>query len=373
MIIWGSGDRGQSTHKLFNKMNINTFAYCDNNKKVQGSVINELKVLSPEEIKAMTENGEDIFIQISFDSADYSDIIEQIKSLGVDKYYITNAQSFNIFNYLNLKDEIELNPKIVNTIEDIFFSRAANSKDKMMITENNSEDKKVDGVIICCPQKTGNVSLKFTFKKHDITYSNTWHSPNALKIFDNNNYRIITAVREPISQIISELYQDISMLRIPFLHKYSEELLTGKGDAQKLFDKYVENIYNKKKSYSNITYFIRNFSNNILDIMKYPFDKEKGYTIIKEGNIEVFVYTLEKMNDVVCEMAEFVGGDFDEWVMGNVGSDKKVAKSYKKAQKELVFTKEFFEGCYGEEYIKHFYTDEQIEKFKDKWRKNIVS
>lgn len=106
--------------------------------------------------------------------------------------------------------------------------------------------------------------------------------------------------------------------------------------------------------------------------MSYPFDKEKGYTIIKEGNIEVFVYQLEKLNDVFLELSDWVGVPFEKMVNANKAEDKWVGESYKQACKEIEITQEYFDRCYNEPYVKHFYSDEDIEKFKERWRSHIV-
>lgn len=78
------------------------------------------------------------------------------------------------------------------------------------------------------------------------------------------------------------------------------------------------------------------------------------------------------MNDIAKEISEFVGGDFVKWEMANVAADKWVADSYKQAQKEIKFSQEYFDKCFDEPYVKHFYSDEDIEKFKTRWRTHII-
>lgn len=123
--------------------------------------------------------------------------------------------------------------------------------------------------------------------------------------------------------------------------------------------------------------FIPKFNEEFLDLMKYEFDKEQGYSIIKDDNIEVFVYTLEKMNDIAKPLSDWVcegtnNTPFDSWERANLAEDKWIAETYKQAQKELKFSREYFEKCYNDPYVKHFYSNEDIEKFKQKWQQNIV-
>ena len=45
-----------------------------------------------------------------------------------------------------------------------------------------------------------------------------------------------------------------------------------------------------------------------VDIFDYSFDKEKGYSIIKKGNLEILIYTLESLSAIGEEaISSFLG------------------------------------------------------------------
>lgn len=369
VILWGTGDWGHQLYDLLISTNIEIFAYCDNNKKLTGggTLINDLPVLSPDKLKNMVDNGENIVVQIAFDTLGDNSIFDQLESLGVENH-IESEKIMNFENFTEINEE--LTPKIKEFgINPLYRTPTVNNmrQDVVNVLSNNE-----NGVIICNVSKTGDNTLFKTFDKINVKREFVHHSPEALNIEElnvkNKPIKIITAVREPIGREISALFQRISFMTISSIHSYDKELFVDGGDIQKSFEELTENNIG---SYSQVPSFLERFSENILDVMSEPFDKEKGCTIIKKGNVEVFVYTLEKMNDIIPEMSEFVGVHFDEWVMGNVGADKWIAKSYKQAQEELVFSQEFFDSMYNEPYVKHFYTDEQIEKFKSRWQKNV--
>lgn len=114
------------------------------------------------------------------------------------------------------------------------------------------------------------------------------------------------------------------------------------------------------------------FNSNIINLYNHSFNTEQGYDIIKEGNIEVFVYQLEKLNDIAPQMSDWIGQtSFDEWINGNEASGKWINDFYKQAQKEIKFSQEFFDSCYNAEWVQHFYSQEDIEKFKERWRPHI--
>ncbi|ONI44109.1 hypothetical protein AN641_08345 [Candidatus Epulonipiscioides gigas] len=240
-------------------------------------------------------------------------------------------------------------------------------------------------LIICMPPKTADITLKNTFNKNNIKFNGHYHKP---QIFDKNLYskickkiRFIIGLREPINQNLSLLYEQLGNIGYLSPKLWLDiKILQPDGDVQLLFDQLLSAYINiKNEPTFNIKNFLSLFIQNfipeyckyIADIMKEPFDKEKGYTIIQDGNVEVFVYQLEKLNDNVQALSEWVGVPFDTLVNGNVAADKWIADSYKQAQKEIKISQEFFDKCFNEPYVKHFYSDEDIEKFKERWRPHI--
>lgn len=181
--------------------------------------------------------------------------------------------------------------------------------------------------------------------------------------------KIITGIREPIGRDLSTLYQNIASASIaPFFTKETMLAFFHQNDVQTLFEDFI--------SYkSEGTTCIRTFFDTLqicgIDVRNHPFDQEKGYGICKEGPFEIFVYQLEKLNDLVPEISQWMGYDFDCWEKTNEASEKWVAKSYEKAKKELTFSQEYFDACYADSYVQHCYTPEDIEKFKTKWKSHI--
>lgn len=120
-----------------------------------------------------------------------------------------------------------------------------------------------------------------------------------------------------------------------------------------------------------IQYFLPFFGKYIIDITQYPFDQQKGYAIIREGNLEVFVYQIEKLNYVVDELSEWIGVEFQTLERDNEASNKWIAGSYQQAQDDITFSKEYFDRCFAEPYVQHCYSQEDIAKFKEKWKGHI--
>lgn len=55
----------------------------------------------------------------------------------------------------------------------------------------------------------------------------------------------------------------------------------------------------------------------------------------------------------------------------NVGDDKWYSQLYKETKETIKFSQEYFDWSFNSSYLRHFYSDEDIEKFKMKWRGHV--
>ncbi len=402
VVLFGAGSTGKIILELLKQFDIEVHSYCDNNEGLWGTLVNGIKVISPAELQELTRADKNILVQVTVGaiqsfimSKSVGEVISQIKNLGIEKYIVAQETYHMLTLFKFLKFAVENHEAITDNdfLKDYkrkFDYIAGYDRFIRNMLNINAEN---NTILICLPPKTGDVTLGMTFIDNNVTHFNVEHQPTFFvntfgkKVYGNmfGKIKIITAVREPIGQNISLLLQSISewSLRMDTLVN-AIRLNTGEytaagiqnvidiifkdgGNLQSLFDIQIKN----NELIGRIQNFIPSFQENIIDIMKEPFDKEKGYSIIKEDNIEVFVYQLEKLNDIVPELSEWVGVPFDSLVIDNMGESKWNGASYKQAQKELKFSGEYFDKCYNEPYVKHFYSEQDIEKFKNRWRGNI--
>lgn len=237
-------------------------------------------------------------------------------------------------------------------------------------------------VFLCLPPKTGDYTLEASFLRAGIDVCNLWHSARALtrevwKLLEQTKrpIRIITAVRNPLSQNISGFFQLLSCF-----YERPEYWENG-GDVQKCFDLFLEcetkrkykifgkylsktcremTAYMKLREKENIDYLIQDFFENQfepytgIDVYKHPFDKRGGSTIIKEDGKEVFIFQLEKLNEVRPKLCEFIGKDF-VLLNKNEGNKKWYAKAYESAKKNLIINEDYKTEAENCRLMKHFY------------------
>lgn len=398
VVIWGTGDFGRKLYHVFEYFKVDVIAFCDNNEQKWGSKINDICIISPSELKEKLSKDDTIVIRIAMHPGNQYILMPQINELGLSgKLYFDKidllSEEFEVISQCIIKiKNIKQNPDIIK-LSTVEINKLINRQSTFDYISKNIDD---DLLFICSCPKTGDVTLSITFIKNNIKYNNIWHDPEIFRLYDINNLnkkiKIVTGIREPIIVEISALYHVCSKINDKLFDKfilnginkkdYLETLFLDGCNVQHIYDEYYipmkynqymasssdKHDYMKEKNSLMQTFIYRLKENIGIDITEQPFDKEKGYSIIKKDNVEVFVYQLEKMNDCVKELAEFVGGNFTKLEIGNVAADKWIADSYKQAQKEIKIPKENLEKWLSEPFIQHFYSEEDIQKFKLRWR-----
>ena len=106
-----------------------------------------------------------------------------------------------------------------------------------------------------------------------------------------------------------------------------------------------------------------------IDVFRYPFDIEKGYTIIKEGNIELLLMKMEKLNDLEKVIGEFLDIDSFQVRNANLGKQKTYRFALKEYKKTFSLSEKELENLYRKsDYMKHFYSEQERNEFYMKWK-----
>ena len=88
---------------------------------------------------------------------------------------------------------------------------------------------------------------------------------------------------------------------------------------------------------------------------------------------EIFIFQLEKFDSIQKELLSFVGLDQGiKFYRANDASVKYYAQLYQEVKETIPLTRQYFEDSFNNPYIKHFYSEEDIRKFRMKWEKHVV-
>lgn len=165
---------------------------------------------------------------------------------------------------------------------------------------------------------------------------------------------IITGVRDPFSRAISAFFEQSHYLALdPKAMKYED----------------VNTAFEKHYDIEGGLHWFDNEINRVfgIDVFKPPFNKDQGYQIIEQGKLRIFIYRIDFLNNIEPQLREFIGDESFEIVVTN---ETVANKNYNKLKANKAFSESEFALIKESKYMKHFYTNNEIEELKDKWIKN---
>jgi hypothetical protein len=171
--------------------------------------------------------------------------------------------------------------------------------------------------------------------------------------------KVITIVREPVGRNISAFFQNMP--------KYCLDLQNT--DVEELQDIFLNKYL--------IEYPDLWFKNEIMDLFNFDpfkekFDYKKGYKIYKAGKHKILILRLEDCDRILPEaIYKLLKVKNVNMIRRNVTANKGhiVSRNKYKEFKSLTFPEEFFNKNYKLKYAKHFYTQKELETFKQGWLK----
>ncbi len=177
--------------------------------------------------------------------------------------------------------------------------------------------------------------------------------------------KIITLVRDPIAADFARVFENMDKNTETqdrfFAKKFQEGFSFSEACIARMED-YKNGLFE---------WFNRELREVFgIDIYEHPFDREKGYTIIKENDMEVLCLKLEKVSELLDVIRRFVGSETFQIVSENVGADKIYGHLYKAAKEKIVLPRDYIDFYYnGNKRVDHFYTEEEKTEFRNKWIK----
>lgn len=372
VIVWGTGYYGAQMVGSLQYLGYEVFACCDNEESKWGKTFRNVPIISPQALKEL--NKDNLLLQLAVNGTFEQSIVQQLKAMKIQNYRSFPQGIVPLIECL----EIELKEKYPEMAELI----AASGKVLKNWYPNEGARRIIapekGSILVLQPPKTGDNTIIYTCKKNKIPVALGFHSPtkcHQVKSLEQVQ-KVVVAVRDPLARDISDAFQVMSNSLFFLLTYFSEKEIDGflnEYQSQPIYDTII-GFRQKLHQNPPCTFyqsFFHDFDSAFLEVRNYPFHQEKGYTIIKEGNLDIFIYQLEQLNDLVPELSQWMGVPFTELEIANVASDKWIAPHYKAGQKELQFSKEYMDAIYEDCYVKHFYSQEQIMKMRKKWEKNI--
>ncbi|MDY6994390.1 MAG: putative capsular polysaccharide synthesis family protein, partial [Pseudomonadota bacterium] len=185
------------------------------------------------------------------------------------------------------------------------------------------------------------------------------------KVNAKEDSKIITLVREPISRIVSDFFQNYK--------KYEPELLSSNKEEFKknVLDSITKSIYEyePRDNYETKWFDEEIVSNLGIDIYEQDFDYSDGYKIYPDANEgRLIIIRLEDLDECFSKaMNEFLNVNNVSMIVNNAGKNKEYSEIYDYIKANLVIPKSVCEKIYSTKYMRYFYSQEEINNFVKKW------
>jgi len=168
--------------------------------------------------------------------------------------------------------------------------------------------------------------------------------------------KIITLVREPVARAVSELFQN-------WQASYQNIM---EVDDQQLIDRLARNDFGY-----TLDWFDTEFKAYTgVDIFSLDFDREKGYASYSFDKLDILCIKLEKLNEVAEEsISSFIDMPF-KLIGANQSKHKFSSQKYQAIKDNLKIEPQGLDRLYESKLVQHFYTPEEIRRFKLKWGKH---
>jgi len=398
IILFGASSGGRRVKSHLKLIGIDIFGFCDNAESKWGKEIEGVRIYSIHELERNISKSEYVIIIAS----EYiHEITEQLKKsvLWEVPIYTGVAVEYGICfctSYLSLekkkKDIIEKGYQLWLQDKKHFLAMY-NSDNRVSILDDQNP------ILIYHPGKVGSSSIYKSLKQQGLNvmqlcdlYYNIYGTENTEEkqfIFEHylstRNIKIISLVREPIARDISYYFQAaISDIENHIRGRISNDFV--KECRQTLLDYSV----NRKQGIDRINDWLDYIAVNGehgtefdwfdfeikklfgIDVYSKPFDREKGYCIIKKENIELLIIKMEFLNQMETVIKDFIGCESFELINDNVGELKSYSNMYKEMKQTITFPKEYMDFYYkNNKYMDWFYTEDEKKKYIEKWKNNV--
>lgn len=393
LFIWGAASKGIQIKKTLTRVGIKVDAFCDSDVKKWGGICENIPVISPYSfIERLKQNSRACIISCVFNE---KDLLKLLQELGIRDISLISYWGVKTAFYLN-GIALEVQEKLPIYDEVWSYRKHQQFKTYSYLLDFLSEilfcdDKKI---WIWQPGKVASKTLLESLQHggvsamhiHSLNYPShvfgtflqeTWSA--RIKRNFSKEVKIITGVREPLARDYSAFWQAFDYERLylmPILNKdfqklyesFIELILRGYDYTCKLLQESNEWVWNDE-----FEWFNREIKKCCgIDIYQYPFDKEQGYGIIKNSNMQIFIYKTEKLNDLAPVLSEFLGKNV-RFKNVNQTYYKQYYLTNKDFRKKLKLPRKYVEHYYkNNSYVDYFYTKSEQQKYLAQWEKCIV-
>lgn len=105
-----------------------------------------------------------------------------------------------------------------------------------------------------------------------------------------------------------------------------------------------------------------------IDVFSSEFPKSKGYEIYETKHADLLLLKLENLNNCASDAFKtFLDIDGFTLAKSNIGDNKAYRNIYRRFLESIVLPDSYIDKMYTSKYVRHFYSEKEIEAFKARW------
>jgi len=174
-------------------------------------------------------------------------------------------------------------------------------------------------------------------------------------------WKVISLVRDPIAMNVSGFFQIIDY----YIPRFFSRFEAGQIRIEDTIEIFLKDYDHDKPL---VWFDIELKSTFGIDVFASPFLASKGYAIYRGANVDALVLKLESINaSAEPAVKEFLGIENFRLVQANVAEDKSYFAAYKSFKDMLTLPQAYLDKMYDSKLARHFYTEEELARFRGKW------
>lgn len=409
--LYGASGGGKRMSHLLEKLNIPVASFIDSDEKKQGTVWEDRSVIPPQALNDIDPANAGIIIASSYakeiigamEQMDLPDSLEVCTGWSVRRAIYSALCADADYLDETLKEQAAAVSSLWGKRRHLYMLHRLQLPDEDFIRMVYDPDT----ILICNPTKVGSRTIYRSLQQLHIPCIHTHSIANSMDWMDMAGgeekekrrewrkylirsrrsvhgapLRIITGVREPVShgislywQLMDELclkesrdFQTMQEACLEFIKKFTW-LPPAKGEIPDPLYGFYSACRKGRKYGMEFDWYDQCLKRELgVDVYAFPFDREKGYAIIRTDYVEIFLYRMEDLNNLEKELADFVGNSDFHLLDANRSTDKEYQFAYKEFMKTFNPPQELIDFYYkGNPYMDHFYTEEQKKEMLKRW------
>lgn len=177
----------------------------------------------------------------------------------------------------------------------------------------------------------------------------------------SRDWTLVTVFREPVARNISAFFLGLR----GYVEDLDRRVALGTLDDSCLLEVFLKDF----PHHLPLTWFDREVRDVFgCDVYAAPFPVERGYKVLRSGQVNLLLVKLEKLNSCYREaFTEFLGVSVDRLVNTHRGENDPLRSLYERFTRTVVMPNDYLDRMYSSDFARHLYSAAELDGFRARW------